>query len=477
MLRACRLAAIAFVSTLALGCGESDIDGPRPRSEAATTAGTGGGGGGPAPTPAVEIRQPGTGALLSEALWGEPFEVHVVGLGPGATTIVRGQLPNYRSEATFVADDAGEIDTAVQAPLDGTYDEADADGLVWSMRIVDAGDTAVHDLSVVAFEAEVDGAVVASASLTRYRQAQGVEVGTIDDEAIVGVYYTPPGPGPHPAILVFGGSEGGTSYVEKRAPYLASLGYATLGVGYFAASGLPKNLGKVPLEYFGHALDWLGARPEVDPARVAVMGGSRGGELALLLGATFPDRIAAVVALVPSGLRWPGFDGVGTAAAWTLDGDPLGYMTKYGTGKNVIGPGGETLYASTPAFEQGVALSTADELAAATTLVEATQAPILMVGGGDDQLWPSCQLSQVAVDRLTAAQHAATWADDYVCYPGSGHFVSSLPGVPTTDQYKSYHPVFKKWFALGGEPRSQAHAQRDLVERLKAFLGAALAPR
>ncbi|HSR22267.1 MAG TPA: hypothetical protein VLW53_01865 [Candidatus Eisenbacteria bacterium] len=38
----------------------------------------------------------------------------------------------------------------------------------------------------------------------------------------------------------------------------------------------------------------------MDPARLLVMGASRGGEAALLLGADFPDLIHAVAAYVPS---------------------------------------------------------------------------------------------------------------------------------------------------------------------------------
>lgn len=47
------------------------------------------------------------------------------------------------------------------------------------------------------------------------------------------------------------------------------------------------------------AVDWAAAQPEIDPERIAVMGGSQGGGLALLT-AAFHPRIAAAVADIPN---------------------------------------------------------------------------------------------------------------------------------------------------------------------------------
>jgi hypothetical protein len=60
----------------------------------------------------------------------------------------------------------------------------------------------------------------------------------------------------------------------------------------------PGELLDQPLEYFGDALDWLAAQPQVRADAIAVKGSSRGGELSLLLGATF-HAVRAVAAVVP----------------------------------------------------------------------------------------------------------------------------------------------------------------------------------
>ena len=53
-------------------------------------------------------------------------------------------------------------------------------------------------------------------------------------------------------------------------------------------------------------------------------------------------------------------------------------------------------------FTAGLAASTLDQIAQATTQVQNTTGPIAMIGGFDDQLWGSCDLSQYSVDSLVS---------------------------------------------------------------------------
>ncbi len=280
----------------------------------------------------------------------------------------------------------------------------------------------------------------------------------------------PPGTGPFPGMLVFGGSEGGRFMEGIFGPYFASKGYATLGIAYFGAEGVPPELQEIPLEYFGNALSWLGARPEVDPERLGVFGASRGGELALLLGATFPE-VHAVVAGVPSGVVWPGIVEGGVVPAWTLDGVGLPYIPAGGRPRTEPGPDDATMYVYRPAFEESLEYASEEARAAATIHVEEANGPILMLAGDDDQLWPSCTLAEIAVDRL-AAEHASTYADEYVCYPEAGHFII-VPGGPTTSSNMFANPD-GTWWLVGGTPRGNAHGQRDALDRTLRFLAESL---
>ena len=63
--------------------------------------------------------------------------------------------------------------------------------------------------------------------------------------------------------------------------------------------------------------------------RLGVTGLSRGGELALLLGTTFPQKVGAIVGLVPSGVVMPGFGSdpsASTRSAWSYEGSPLPFV-------------------------------------------------------------------------------------------------------------------------------------------------------
>jgi dienelactone hydrolase len=90
-----------------------------------------------------------------------------------------------------------------------------------------------------------------------------------------------------PAVVVFGGSEGGQS-MDHPGSLLAAHGYPVLSVAYFAAPGLPRNLERIPIEYFARAAALLRRQPGVDPEQVLAWGVSRGGEAAMLLGVHYP---------------------------------------------------------------------------------------------------------------------------------------------------------------------------------------------
>ncbi len=408
------------------------------------------GGEAPPPGPAIHFM---TDVEVTRAFL--PAEVHVqlTGLPPACRVTLRASMPGYASHASFVADAAGAVDVASQAPDEGTYEGADPDGLFWSMRSEGAPPSTPDGDIDVTLRAEVSGDVVASATLARYTMAPGVVETEVHDDGLVAVLVTPAAPGPHPALLAFGGSEGGIDWGRRTARTYASLGYTCLGLAYFGAPGLPPYLEDLPLEYFGKALSWMKRRPEVDANAIGVVGVSRGGELALLLGATFPE-VKAVVAQVPSGVLWPGWDPPRPDAAvgsWTQGGHELAYVRPTDARPVVLADAeGHPVEHDTPTFVAALDAASPAALDAATTRVERVRGPVLMLASADDQIWPSCQLAGIAMDRLRKTGHAASFADDLVCYPEAGH-ITGLPGVPTTD--KTVDPsATHAWLAIGGTP-------------------------
>lgn len=412
--------------------------------------------------------------------WGEPFYVVVEGLVPREEITLRSTSDlrdgQYRAEATYAADEKGRIDTSMSPALRGSYTGVDADGLVWSQKTTKE---AIAGLEPYALRIDVlapTGEALANASLTRWYVAKDVVRTAVGDDGLVGAFYARAGASKLPVVVTFGGSEGGIESGESAAMYWASRGYAALGLAYFAERGLPKYLTEVPLEYFEKAFAWLDSRPEVDATKLAVMGGSRGGELALLLGATFP-RVSAVVAEVPSGVSWGAPLTLTTeTASWTFGGEKIPWVP-YGNEdpSEWTSADGEKALSYTPVFRAAMKKAAPAVVESATIRVEKTNGPVLVLAAQDDQVWPSCDLGKIAMDRLTAKGHAGRFpADTFVCYPDSGHGGTGIPGIPTSLMTASVHPITGELLAMGGTPAGIARSQRDSFRRIDTFLKDAL---
>jgi hypothetical protein len=135
--------------------------------------------------------------------------------------------------------------------------------------------------------------------------------------------------------------------------------------------------------------------------------------------------------------------------------------------ETVPGPNGDDAYRTTPSFLASIAKAPAAALDAATIRVEKVAGPILMLGGEDDGLWPSCEFEKRAMDRLTAAGHVSTYGDEAACYPRAGHAVSFL-GAPTTDAM--WASIDGLWYGLGGTAKGISLAKRDAENKRHAFL-------
>ncbi|MGZ3652368.1 MAG: acyl-CoA thioester hydrolase/BAAT C-terminal domain-containing protein, partial [Bdellovibrionota bacterium] len=353
-------------------------------------------------------------------------------------------------------------------PLEGgTYDKPDPDGMFWSMRKGRAKATSDRGYR---FALSKSGRPVATAVLPMSGISADVKMIDMASEGLVGRLYLPARGGRVPAVIAFGGSEGGPATGFSNAAALVNEGFAALGLAYFGTKGVPASLEKIPLEYFEKAIRALRARPEIGD--IAVMGMSRGGELALLLGATFPD-IKAVVAQVPSPARWSGFalpdEREQFPPAWTYHGRAFSYATvgeKFGKKKL---PDGRFVFANRPAFEK--ALANKAMIAAATTEIEKINGPVLLLGAEDDQVWPSCTLSEMALARLKEKKHP--FPDEMVCYSGAGHGMCSPPFMPTQETF-SQNQSMRMLLDLGGTPEGNAAAQRASWTKTLQFLRANL---
>ena len=111
-------------------------------------------------------------------------------------------------------------------------------------------------------------------------------IGIAQDELIVDAkYYPPSGESKNVAIMFLGGSEGGMPNYNVE-PFTAK-GYPCFKVAYFGTKNTPDHLEMIPLEYFEKAIMLFKSYPEVGDKKIVLFGGSKGGELALLLASVY----------------------------------------------------------------------------------------------------------------------------------------------------------------------------------------------
>lgn len=242
-------------------------------------------------------------------------------------------------------------------------------------------------------------------------------------------------------VLVLAGSSGRID--DERARLLATHGTMAMSIQWFGGEGQQPGPYEVPLETFSECLDSLAGACE----RIAVVGTSFGAEAALLLAARDP-RVTAVVGFAPSPVVWAGVapdgpDGEARQTShWTAGGIPLPFV-----------PFVEDWVPDTepPAFRGLYAAS----LAARPDLTEAAAIPVqeiagavVLVAGGDDQVWPSGEFAAT----ITARRRAHGLDTTLVTHPGAGHR-PILPGESPI--------VAGQVMARGGNPEADAELGRD----------------
>ena len=276
----------------------------------------------------------------------------------------------------------------------------------------------------------------------------------VETKGVFGNYFAGGATGRRAAILFIGGSEGGLApgggAIVKG---LVGAGYDVFYVCYFGCPGTPQQLASVPMETFDRALKWLKAQPGVDPARIGIVAGSKGSEAALLVAARHPE-LRAVVAGMPSSVSWPAIDPSGPPTpSWTLADKPLPFL-----------PYAVAAFAKGGVFGlYNEALPNERRFAGAVIPVERIAAPLLLVCGEADTLWPSCKMAdEIAARRAAHRKPAPT----ILRYPNAGHGVFGPPpptAVPALAQ-------------LGGTPDGNLAARTDSWPKVLAFLAARLRP-
>lgn len=415
-----------------------------------------------------------------------PVSVRVTGASPGAEVVVAAETVDvaghrWRSEATFAAGATGAVDVAGDRPESGSWDSADAGALVWSMAFASEGvapdiflpstDPAATLVTATA------GRDRAQSTLVRRPMPSSVTVQEVHAPGVVGRLYLPDGDG-LPGVVLFPGSEGGLDSQASTAALLAGHGCAALVAAPYTADGppldgVPSAQVRVPLERYGDALSWLATHDRIDPQRLSAMAISRGSEGLLAALSRLPGlpAVRQVVAVSPSSATWEALGGSGPVSgtpAWTADGHnvPCASVDSKALYRDIavsaLRRRGRTA-AYGPAVLHLVrayagSLDASPVTGEAAIHAEDITAPLLLVAGEADDVWPSHVMAQRLLDRRRAAGTPAAGSDVLLTYADCGHLIR-IGWWPTTVQQTS-------GIGLGGTAAGLAAAQADVTPRI-----------
>ena len=404
-------------------------------------------------------------------LQGQPVAVRLADVVPGTSVEISaerrfGRPPLlYASSARFVADATGTVDLTSAVPVEGSYEGADAAGLFWSMTPTDRPVPESWMSGELRLTARIGGDVVAEGA-TQFGTRSDVVTEDIPGFPSAKLYRLP-GHAPRPVVVVLHGADGGTGASERFGPKLASLGYAVVGLPYYspdwgeyappkAIADLPGSFIDIRIDQIAELRDWLETRPEVDADRIALFGGSKGAEFALIAASKYP-WLTSIVALAPSDLVWEGWglemvEAEGTRSSFSFEGQPLPFMPYVGFVDGLLaGPEADLL----KIHEDGRAAHP-DREADARIRIEAFPGSVMLVAGDADREWRSGQMAR----NLASARERAGLETSLLVYPDAGHDISGDGWAPTIAGTERG----------GGTAEANAHAQGDAWPKIVNFL-------
>jgi pimeloyl-ACP methyl ester carboxylesterase len=362
--------------------------------------------------------------------------------------------------------------------VDGALKIADADEPWASMRLLDREQppgTFTPALDGWRADAEVRIDDDSAQTTVERLYARGVEQRRRSGMGWVLQVFVPQGAdAPLPGVLCVGGSTG-MAAVAPRAALLASHGFASAVLGYMQEPGLPKTMDRIAVEVLADA---LAAFVEADRGRVAIWAASVGCGLGLAaLSQPHAARVAAVLATAPTDVVWQalGEDGPPPKrSSLSCEGSELpwlpmrsevivGQWAKNSIRRRLPGRARSTALTLHEAYARGRRDAVAVERC--SIAVERIRAPMLLMAGASDAMWPAEEMARrIATHRLEAGVGSA---DELLVLADAGHFCGP-PGVPATVDRNLD-------LVSGGTAAGNAAAQRLAWDRSLAFLRRALA--
>jgi dienelactone hydrolase len=371
------------------------------------------------------------------------------------------------SFACFKADNKGQIKLNKNEPLLATYPGNDSLGIFWSMSKPSFKNEAlpidVKNLksNTIYFFVESEGQFISQKELQLITKTPDVESEQIRTKELVANYYYPRNKQNIPLMILLGGAEGGIG-PDEYAQIIASHGYAVLALAYFGMDNLPKSCERIPIEYFFNAIDWAKRKQFIDSSRVLILGGSKGGEAALLI-ASIRSDIKGVIAVAPSNVVWQGIpNGFSMPkSAWTLQGKELPFLISSYSFSFLKKWMGNSIQVELTELCQTIFTEEKSKIEPTIIKVEKINGPIMLIAGKEDKRWPSYYMCQMAINRLDSLKFKHQVVS--LLYKNAGHRICAPELFPTIDD--KYQKL-----ALGGNNSENAAAQIDSWNKMISFL-------
>lgn len=195
---------------------------------------------------------------------------------------------------------------------------------------------------------------------------------------------------------------------------------------YYGNYGLPNELVNIPIENFASCINWLRGRREVNGDSIGIIGISKGGELALLLGSMFPEDLKTAVAFNGSMYMLQGIR-IGSdekLASWSYNGKPFGFLSYPDS------------YQSSMDFDKSklheihtwtIQNATDAEKEHARIPVERIQGNLLLITGDKDETGPTSDMSAEIVQIIQ--RNSSHCNVTHLRYPEAGHGFH-IPNLP-----------------------------------------------
>ncbi|XP_077356166.1 peroxisomal succinyl-coenzyme A thioesterase-like isoform X2 [Festucalex cinctus] len=402
----------------------------------------------------------------TRALLDEKLGVQVDNLPPGAPVTLRclhqsEDKDYWEAYGHYISDATGAVSVADDVSLGGTYRGKEVMGLLWSMRPVPGSRTGLrlrkrNVCTPMLFTISVyDGHVshdfssrrpLAEVLTERWYKAPGVRRVEVNDRGIRGTLFIPSGPGPFPGLLDMWGGGGGL--LEYRSALLASHGYVSLALEYFA----PGELATADLEfkYFETAFDLIKQHPAVIANKVGIFGLSLGAAVAIHMASERPIKPACCICI--SGSHLFPRDQLVTSI----------HQPQLGNTRKIRMDGEQNL------IWRDMSLPISSDLSRKTD-VRRINCPLLLVIGQDDQNTPAVEYADDIEQMMLSVgkEHLLTRLE----YPDTGHLIEP----PYSPHFRATNFMWdrkkaKVTLLWGGQTKAHSDAQEDSWKKILAFL-------